>query len=32
MRKGEELEVEILGVKFPNKPFGIYEDVTVYPN
>ena len=31
MRKGEELEIEILGIKFPNKPFGIYEDMTVYP-
>lgn len=31
MRKGEELEIEILDVKFPNKPYGVFENKTVYP-
>lgn len=31
MKKGEELEIEILDVKFPNKPYGILENKTVYP-
>ena len=31
MRKGEQLTVEIVDVKFPNKPYGFFENKKVYP-
>ena len=31
MRKGEQLTVEIIDVKFPNKPYGLFENRKVYP-
>lgn len=31
MKRGENLEIEISGIEFPNKPYGKYEDKKVYP-
>ena len=31
MKKGEQLTVEIADVKFPNKPYGFFENKKVYP-
>lgn len=31
MRKGEQLTIEIVDVKFPNKPYGLFENKKVYP-
>lgn len=31
MKKGEQLTVEIIDVKFPNKPYGFWENKKVYP-
>ena len=31
MKKGNELEIDIIGIEFPNKPYGKYEDKKVYP-
>ena len=31
MKKGKELEIDIIGIEFPNKPYGKYEDKKVYP-
>lgn len=31
MKKGMELELDIVGVDYPNKPFGLYEDRKIYP-
>lgn len=31
MKKGIELELDIVGIDYPNKPFGIYEDRKIYP-
>ena len=31
MKKGQELEIDIVGIEFPNKPYGIFEDRKIYP-
>lgn len=31
MRKGQELEIEVIGIEFPNKPYGYYDEKKVYP-
>ena len=31
MKKGEQLTIEIADIKFPNKPYGFFEQRKVYP-
>lgn len=31
MKKGQKLEIDIVGIEFPNKPYGIFEDRKIYP-
>ncbi|MDO5089790.1 MAG: class I SAM-dependent RNA methyltransferase [Leptotrichiaceae bacterium] len=31
MKKGQEIEIEVTGIEFPNKPYGHYEGKKVYP-
>ena len=31
MKKGEHLTIEVVDVKFPNKPYGFFEQRKVYP-
>lgn len=31
MKRGEEIEIEVTGMEFPNKPYGVYGEKKVYP-
>ncbi|EEY34492.1 class I SAM-dependent RNA methyltransferase [Pseudoleptotrichia goodfellowii] len=31
MKRGEEIEIEVTGIEFPNKPYGVYGEKKVYP-
>ena len=31
MKRGEEIEIEVTGIEFPNKPYGLYGEKKVYP-
>lgn len=31
MKRGEEIEIKVTGIEFPNKPYGFYKEKKVYP-